>query len=149
MFKGNFPYTIDPKGRMSVPTRFRGLMPDQGDGRQLVITLGITGQCLWAYPQEEWKEIENQITQTRSSLQKDSFVRNFIGNAHECMIDKMGRVLIPLVLRGKASLKKQVVIVGALKKFEIWDKDVFKGLEEGEDSFTQAQEFYESEEIRV
>ncbi len=149
MFKGNFPYTIDPKGRMSVPTRFRGLMPDQGDGRQLVITLGITGQCLWAYPQEEWKEIENQITQTKSSLQRDAFVRNFIGNAHECTIDKMGRVLIPLVLREKASLKKQVVIVGALKKFEIWDKDVFKGLEESEDSFTQAQEFYESEEIRV
>jgi MraZ protein len=149
MFKGNFPYTIDPKGRMSVPTRFRGLMPDQGDGRQLVITLGITGQCLWAYPQEEWKEIENQITQTKSSLQKDAFVRNFIGNAHECTIDKMGRVLIPLVLREKASLKKQVVIVGALGKFEIWDKDVFKGLEESEDSFTQAQEFYESEEIRV
>lgn len=149
MFKGNFPYTIDPKGRMSVPTRFRGLMPDQGDGRQLIITLGITGQCLWAYPQEEWKEIENQITQTKSSLQRDAFVRNFIGNAHECTIDKMGRVLIPLVLREKASLTKQVVIVGALKKFEIWDKDVFKGLEESEDSFTQAQEFYESEEIRV
>jgi len=149
MFKGNFPYTIDPKGRMSVPTRFRGLMPDQGDGRQLVITLGITGQCLWAYPQEEWKEIENQITHTKSSLQKDAFVRNFIGNAHECTIDKMGRVLIPLVLREKAFLKKQVVIVGALGKFEIWDKDVFKGLEESEDSFTQAQEFYESEEIRV
>lgn len=134
---------------MSVPTRFRGLMPDQGDGRQLIITLGITGQCLWAYPQEEWKEIENQITQTKSSLQRDAFVRNFIGNAHECTIDKMGRVLIPLVLREKASLTKQVVIVGALKKFEIWDKDVFKGLEESEDSFTQAQEFYESEEIRV
>lgn len=149
MFKGNFPYTIDPKGRMSVPTRFRGLMPDQGDGRQLIITLGITGQCLWAYPQEEWKEIENQITQTKSSLQRDAFVRNFIGNAHECTIDKMGRVLIPLVLREKASLTKQVVIVGALKKFEIWDKDVFTGLEESEDSFTQAQEFYESEEIRV
>ncbi len=149
MFKGNFPYSIDPKGRMSVPTRFRGLMPDQGDGRQLIITLGITGQCLWAYPQEEWKEIENQITQTKSSLQRDAFVRNFIGNAHECTIDKMGRVLIPLVLREKASLEKQVVIVGALKKFEIWDKDVFKGLEESEDSFTQAQEFYESEEIRV
>lgn len=134
---------------MSVPTRFRGLMPDQGDGRQLIITLGITGQCLWAYPQEEWKEIENQITQTKSSLQRDAFVRNFIGNAHECTIDKMGRVLIPLVLREKASLTKQVVIVGALKKFEIWDKDVFTGLEESEDSFTQAQEFYESEEIRV
>ncbi len=149
MFKGNFPYTIDPKGRMSVPTRFRGLMPDQGDGRELIITLGITGQCLWAYPQEEWKEIENQITQTKSSLQRDAFIRNFIGNAHECTIDKMGRVLIPLVLREKASLEKQVVIVGALKKFEIWDKDVFKGLEESEDSFTKAQEFYESEEIRV
>ncbi len=149
MFKGNFPYTIDPKGRMSVPTRFRGLMPDQGDGRELIITLGITGQCLWAYPQEEWKVIENQITQTKSSLQRDAFIRNFIGNAHECTLDKMGRVLIPLVLREKASLEKQVVIVGALKKFEIWDKDVFKGLEESEDSFTKAQEFYESEEIRV
>ncbi len=80
---------------------------------------------------------------------EDAFVRNFIGNAHECTIDKMGRVLIPLILREKASLKKQVVIVGALKKFEIWDKDVFKDLEESEDSFSQAQEFYESEEIRV
>ncbi|MBW2621488.1 MAG: division/cell wall cluster transcriptional repressor MraZ [Deltaproteobacteria bacterium] len=149
MFKGNFPYTIDPKGRMSVPTRFRGLMPDEGDGKQLVVTLGMTGQCLWAYPQEEWKEIENQITQTKSSLQKDAFVRNFIGSAHECTIDKMGRVLIPAVLREKAGLKKQVVIVGALQKFEIWDQGVFKGLEESEDSFAQAQRFYESEEIRI
>ena len=134
---------------MSVPTRFRGLMPDKGDGKQLVITLGMTGQCLWTYPQEEWKDLENQIKQTKSSLQKDAFVRNFIGNAHECTIDKMGRVLIPAVLREKAGLKKQVVIVGALQKFEIWDHEIFISLEESEDSLAQAQQFYESEEIRI
>ena len=134
---------------MSVPTRFRGLMPDKGDGRQLIITLGMTGDCLWAYPQDEWKDIEAQIKQTKSSLQKDAFVRNFIGNAHDCAIDKMGRVLIPAVLREKAALEKQVVIVGALQKFEIWDQDVFKGLEESKDSLALAQDFYNSEEIRI
>ncbi|MBW2060170.1 MAG: division/cell wall cluster transcriptional repressor MraZ [Deltaproteobacteria bacterium] len=149
MFKGNFQHTIDPKGRMSVPTRFRDLIPDDGHGKQLVITWGMTGECLWAYPQEDWEEIEEQIRRTKSSPQKDAFVRNFIGNAHECTLDKMGRILIPPTLREKAGLKKHIVAVGALQKFEIWDQERYKAFEQGEVPQTLAQEFYESEEIRI
>lgn len=149
MFRGSFQHTIDSKGRLSVPTRFRDLVPDNGDGKQLIITAGMTGDCLWAYPLDTWQEVEKQILETKSSPAKDAFVRKFFGQAQECVVDKIGRVIIPPVLREVAGLKKEIFFLGAIQKFEIWSKDRFVAASKAEDSQRLVEDFYKNEEIWI
>jgi len=149
MFRGKFQHTLDPKGRMSVPTRFRDNIPEISGVKQLVITWAMDGDCLWAYPYGEWEAIEKEIEQRPSNPGKEAFVREFIGNAHDLPVDRMGRVLVPPVLREMAGLNKQVVLVGALKKFEIWDQDRYAANQDSTDSRATAKEYYQSEDIRI
>jgi len=132
-----------------VPTRFRDTIPETNGQKQLVITWGMDGSCLWAYPFKEWEIIEREIEQRPSNPGKEAFVREFIGNAHDLMMDRLGRVLIPPVLREMAGINKQVVLVGALKKFEIWDQDRYAKTQESQDSRAMAQDYYQSEDIRI
>src|SRR3990172_5160056 len=120
MFKGRFEHTIDKKGRISVPSRFREILKDKYDDR-LIIT-NFDG-CLVAYPFLEW-EIFEQKAANLSMLKKEAtqFLRFFYSGAAECAIDKLVRIVIPQVLRDYAKLDKDVVMVGALKRIEIWSK---------------------------
>ena len=118
-FRGSFLHTIDHKGRLSVPNRFRDALKSGGDDR-LVLTKGANG-CLSAYPMERWLEIEEEVDRLPAGEEKDRFIRHFISPAHDCGVDRMGRVLVPQQLREVAGLDKDVMIAGALSKFEIWD----------------------------
>lgn len=120
MFRGRFEHTIDPKGRISIPSRFREVLRERYDERLIVTNLD---GCLVAYPFKEWEVLEQKASQL-SMFKKEvkAFLRFFYSGATECQIDKLGRILIPPVLRDYAKLEKEVVLVGALKKIEIWSK---------------------------
>ncbi len=120
MFRGRHEHTIDPKGRVSIPAKFRDILGKKYDER-LVIT-NFDG-CLVAYPYEEWIRLEEKAS-SLSMVKKETraFMRFFYSSAIECTLDKQGRILIPQTLREYADLDKEVVLVGQLRKMEIWSK---------------------------
>ena len=118
MFMGEYNHSIDAKGRMIVPSKFR-----EEFGSECVITKGFDG-CLYGYTTEEWKNIEEKFkTVNMTSKDARKFLRFFFSGAASCEIDKQGRVLIPPVLREYAGLDKDIVTAGTLSRIEIWDKN--------------------------
>jgi MraZ protein len=120
MFRGRFEHAIDPKGRVSIPSKFREILVKKYDER-LVVT-NFDG-CLVAYPYEEWVQLEEKAS-SLSMVKKETraFMRFFYSSAIECTLDKQGRILIPQTLRDYADLEKEVVLVGQLRKIEIWSR---------------------------
>jgi mraZ protein len=117
MLTGDFTHSVDGKGRLIIPVKFRESL-----GENFVITKGMDG-CLFVYPSEEWKEFEEKIKVLPLTNKKvREFKRFMLGSAVEGALDKQGRVLLPPSLREFAELEKEVVLVGVLDKVEIWDK---------------------------
>lgn len=121
MFRGSSFHTIDAKGRIIVPSRFRDRIREGGgDG----IMVSRMDSCLVAYPYDEWNKIETRILSlAEKSENMRRFRRVFIGGAFECTIDKQERTLIPQPLRQYADLEKDIVLVGVLDHFEIWSRN--------------------------
>lgn len=118
MFMGEYNHTIDAKGRLIIPAKFREEL-----GETFVITKGLDG-CLCAYTSEEWTNFEEKLRLlpfTNKNARK--MTRFFMAGANTCEIDKQGRILIPSVLREFAALEKDVVLVGVASRVEIWSKD--------------------------
>jgi len=110
---------LDSKGRLAVPARFKEVLGQKGDD-----CLVVTNQdaCLWVYTRDDWRVIEEKaaaLPQFNEAAQ--TYLRYFISGAAECQI-KQGRITIPPDLREVGCLEKEVVLVGELKRFEIWDK---------------------------
>lgn len=118
MFKGEYNHTVDTKGRLIVPAKFREILGDT-----FVVTKGLDG-CLFVYPNDEWENIEKKFREVPLTT-KDArkFSRFFFAGAADCEVDKQGRILIPAVLRDFAGIQKEVVLVGVLNRIEIWSKD--------------------------
>ncbi len=118
MFMGEYNHTIDAKGRLIVPAKFREQL-----GEEFVVTKGLDG-CLFVYPKEEWKVLEEKL-RGLPLMHKEArkFSRFFLAGAASLEIDKMGRILLPQVLREFAGLTKEVVLAGVLERVEIWDKE--------------------------
>jgi MraZ protein len=120
MFRGISFHTIDPKGRIIIPSRFRDTIRAAGEN---VLMITRMDGCLYAYTFEEWRQIENRLlAMAEQGENMRRFRRVFIGGAFECPIDKQGRTLIPPVLRQYAKLEKEIALVGVLNHFEIWDQ---------------------------
>jgi len=121
MFRGSSFHTIDPKGRIIIPSRFREIIKESDiDG---VMVSRMDG-CLYAYAFEEWRRIEARIqalAEKSDSMRR--FRRVFIGGAFECLSDKQERILVPQALRLYSQLDKDIVLVGVLDHFEIWSRD--------------------------
>ena len=117
MFMGEFNHSIDAKGRITIPSKFR---EDLGD--EFVITLGLDG-CLFLYPLNEWQDFVAELRKLPGTKQARQLQRYFMAGAASCELDKQGRILIPAKLRQKAALEKEVVFVGVLNKIEIWSKE--------------------------
>ena len=117
MFIGEYHHTIDEKGRIIIPSKFREEL-----GETFVVTQGLDG-CLFVFPNEEWKNFEEKL-KTLPMANKDArkFVRFFLAGAALAEVDKQGRILLPAVLRQFAGLEKDVVLVGVGSRVEIWDK---------------------------
>jgi len=120
MFRGSFEHTIDSKGRVSVPSKFREIIADRYDGR-LVLAMDYD-KCLTVYPLEEWEKLEEKIKSLSLMKQEVKDFRRFLlSSATECELDRQGRILIPLAHREHSGIKKNVVLVGIIEKIEIWD----------------------------
>ncbi|MBE5900870.1 MAG: division/cell wall cluster transcriptional repressor MraZ [Lachnospiraceae bacterium] len=118
MFMGEYNHTIDAKGRVIVPSKFREQLKDE-----FVITKGFDG-CLYGYTMEEWANIEEKFkTLTLTSKDARKFLRFFFSGAATCEVDKQGRILIPPNLREYAGLEKDIVSAGVFSRIEIWSKD--------------------------
>lgn len=121
MFRGRYDHTIDSKGRISIPSKFREILSLKYADRLVVTNFD---HCLIAFPAEEWAILE-QKAGSFSLMRKEtsSFFRFFYSSAVDCVIDKQGRLLIPQTLRDYASLQKDVVLVGEGKRIEIFAKE--------------------------
>jgi len=121
MFRGSFEHSIDSKGRVSVPSRFREIISERYEGK-LVLTMDFD-KCIMVYPLEEWERVEEKIKSLpQSQKEVKDYTRFVFSNAAECELDKQGRILIPPPLREGAQINKSVMVVGILNKMEIWDK---------------------------
>lgn len=129
MFFGQYRHTLDPKGRLSIPGKFREALAN-GSSEILMLTTDFD-QCLAAYSLEEWSRI---IEKARALPMTDrhvkDFLRYFIARAMECPLDRHGRILIPPSLREFSRLNKEVILLGMDYKIEIWDQKRWKEKEE-------------------
>ena len=117
MFMGQYNHTIDAKGRVIIPAKFREKL-----GTSFVVTKGLDG-CLYGYANDDWAAFEERLgTLPITNKNTRQFTRFFLAGAAECELDKQGRILIPSVLREFAALEKDVVLVGVGSRIEIWDK---------------------------
>ncbi len=117
MFMGECFHTLDPKGRMIVPSKYR-----EGLGERFILTMGLDG-CLFAYPMEEWVQFVEKLKTLPGTKEGRQLQRHFMAGAAEVEVDKQGRFLIPTKLREQAGLIKDVVLVGVLTKVELWSKE--------------------------
>ncbi|ELY6210589.1 division/cell wall cluster transcriptional repressor MraZ [Cronobacter dublinensis] len=125
MFRGATLVTLDSKGRLSVPTRYRDLLNDASSG-QMVCTIDIHHTCLLLYTLPEWVIIEQKLSRLSSMNPAERRVqRLLLGHASECQMDSAGRLLLAPVLRQHAGLTKQVMLVGQFNKFELWDEETW------------------------
>jgi transcriptional regulator MraZ len=121
VFRGRYEHTIDGKGRLSIPSRYREELASRDVG---TLILSEADHCIWAFPFDEWERLEERLRQhPQLSPERRNVVRVLVASAKECPVDRAGRTLVPPELREFAGLKKDVVIAGALEGFEIWSRD--------------------------
>jgi mraZ protein len=117
MFLGEFKHTIDQKGRIAIPSKFRSQLKGGA-----IITRGLD-KCLFVFPQKEWEALAQKLINLPLS-QSDSraFVRLMLSGASDVEFDVQGRILIPENLRFYANLSKKAVVMGLYNRIEIWDQ---------------------------
>jgi MraZ protein len=121
MFIGEYSHTIDDKGRVAVPAKFRTKLQSGA-----VVTRGLDN-CLFLYSKDEWQKLAEQIS--ASPINKSNsraFSRFMLAGAMEAEFDKQGRILLPEYLRGHAGLRKNVIMAGLFNRIEIWDEAAWK-----------------------
>ncbi len=136
MFLGEYQHSLDIKGRITMPARFREEL-----GYAFVVTKGLDN-CLFVYSQPEWKTVEEKL-KGLPFTQGDAraFARFFFSGACECESDRQGRILLPLSLREYARIEKDVVIIGVGSRVEIWAQGVWgQYAEKAEASYEEISE---------
>ncbi len=140
MFYGEHDHTIDRKGRLIIPSRFRQVLKEHY-GDRCVVTRGLD-RCLFLFPEDEWRTQESKFRALSFTKQEARrFNRFYFSGAVELSFDRQGRVLIPPYLKEYASIKRDVVLVGVSNRIEIWDKEEWKKFyEEFKESYEQVAE---------
>ena len=132
MFMGEYQHSLDEKGRIIIPAKFR-----EDLGEKFIVTRGLDS-CLFVYPLCQWRILEEKIKELPTAhADTRAFVRMFFSGAVEAELDKQGRVVIPQQLRDHAKIERDVFVIGVSTKVEIWDKVTWEGYS------TQAQQSYE------
>ena len=117
MLIGEYEHSLDAKGRLIMPAKLRDDM-----GEKFILTTGLDG-CLFGFSMSEWEKFEDKLKALPiTNKNARNFVRFFLSGATECELDKQGRFLIAGKLREVAKLDKDVTIIGAGTRIEIWDK---------------------------
>lgn len=127
MFRGLNTISLDAKGRLAIPTKYRERLAELCAGH-LVVTIDTEERSLLIYPVNEWEVIEAQITALPSFNKAARRIqRLLLGHATDVEIDSSGRILLPQSLRDYAGLDKETVMIGQGKKLELWNKDTWEG----------------------
>lgn len=125
MFRGLSSLSIDSKGRIAVPSRYRERLMSMADGC-LVLTLSPLDRSLWLYPLPEWELIEAKLAELSDfEMQSRRTKQMMRGYATDCQLDSQGRILLAQELRTYAGLDKDVILLGQGNKFELWDSTVW------------------------
>ncbi|HZS87495.1 MAG TPA: division/cell wall cluster transcriptional repressor MraZ [Chloroflexota bacterium] len=118
MFLGEYEHSIDSKGRLAIPVRFRALL-----GEGAVITRAFDG-CLVIYPADVWRTVAEKLDSLGTAQEAARMAKRFVfSNASECEFDRQGRVVVPAPLRAYAGLTETAVVVGQYSRIEVWDRD--------------------------
>ena len=116
MFLGEYRHSLDPKGRVNLPTKFR-----QDLSQGVVITRGVD-RCLFVYPRPTWERLAQNLARLPLTAQASrAFARLLLAGAMDARVDGQGRVMLPDYLRTYAKIRRQVVIAGVYDRLEIWD----------------------------
>ncbi len=145
MFIGEYQHTLDTKGRIIIPAKFREELGDV-----FIMTKGLDN-CLFIYPKDEWKVLEDKL-KLLPLTRKDAraFVRFFFSGATECELDKQGRILIPGNLREHCKLDKDAVVIGVSNRVEVWSKEEWDSYNDDDDlSYENIAEKWPSLEYRL
>ena len=130
MFRGATKVTLDAKGRMAIPTKYRERLAARCDG-QLVASVEFA-PCLLIYPLPDWEEVERKLIRLPSfDDQARQLQRLMVGHATEIDMDGHGRILLSRELRDVAGLDRQAMLLGQGNKFELWDEQTLKEKREG------------------
>ena len=122
-FTGEFNNSLDDKNRMNIPAKFRKAL-DPINEKSFVLTRGFD-KCLILYPLNEWQEVESQLSQLSSIRSRDrNFVRAITRHAIPVRYDAQGRIQIPEALIDFSEIKKDITIIGMIKKIELWSPDI-------------------------
>lgn len=123
-FRSRSPHTLDTKGRLNFPSRFREVLRHYGS-ETLLVAPWLTH--LRAYPLSEWERVETKLLTEGGQYDGGAdFAHYIIGGVAECNLDKQGRILLPLELRKEVGLVKDIVLMGMVTRVEIWDKDAME-----------------------
>ena len=122
MFMGEYNHTIDAKGRLIIPAKFREVLGDE-----FVVTKGMDG-CLFVFDNSEWQAFAEKL-RSLPMIDKEvrQFTRFFLAGAASVEVDKQGRILLPSVLRDFAGITKDTVLIGVGSRIESWSKDRWEG----------------------
>ena len=128
MFRGANAISLDAKGRLAMPSRYRDELVSRCAG-QLIVTIDAVDPCLCVYPLPEWELIEAKLRELPSLREETRRLqRLLIGNAVDVELDGSGRFLVPPRLRAHAGLDKHAMLVGVLNKFQLWNEDAWNAL---------------------
>jgi len=131
-FKGQFTYSIDSKGRINIPAKFRKSLDPEANETFVAIP-GLDG-CIFLYPNDEWKKFEEKLRKLPINIEKNRrYQRMIFSHASEDRCDKQGRITIPGKLLQRANIEKEVLIIGVLDKIELWNTDIYNQQFEGSD----------------
>ena len=123
-FRSRSEHTLDAKGRLNIPSRFREVLREVYTEAVVVTNWN---KCLKAFPVAEWENLEEKLlNEGRMQPGMGDFVRYVISGVTECPLDKQGRILVPATLRNEFGIGKEVVLNGMLEHFEIWDKSAWQ-----------------------
>ncbi|HLD27636.1 MAG TPA: division/cell wall cluster transcriptional repressor MraZ [Patescibacteria group bacterium] len=126
MFIGEYQHSIDEKGRLAIPAKFRASL-----GKGAVVTRGLDN-CLFLYPKKDWQELAAKLAKLPiSQANTRAFSRLMLAGAMDLSLDKQGRVNLPDYLRQYAGVKKKIVITGLYNRLEIWDEEVWNKYKAG------------------
>lgn len=126
MVTGEFEHQLDDRGRVAIPRAYRDIMEHGG-----FITRGWYG-CLFLFPWEEWRKIEERLTQVRITDMDGDRVKQFFASGSKVFLDKQGRVVLPPTLRRSVGIDRDVVLRGVINRIEIWAKDRWESYQEDE-----------------
>jgi MraZ protein len=123
-FSGEFRFSLDSKKRINIPSAMRKMLAPEAEG-VLVFTRGFEG-CVYVYPNDEWKRLTKKLNSLDSfNVKVRDFIRLFVGPSYKTAMDTQGRVLLPDTVLEMAKIVKDILLLGSLNKWELWNPDLY------------------------